>query len=272
MTTQSTGRGARSQDPEAVANRLRLEGWAQAYSNRVVDSVLHYRDARGLSNADLLARLGELGWDLTPNTLAGIFQKKRKAMPVTDVMLFALALNVPPVALLFATHGSDDLDLAPDGTTVLKPYEAAKWFSGALPAAAREFADEHQDLADDYYDVADVVALTDEIARDIAAFGGSHAQLVLAIRDGADSTARRLEEAEARLKELANLRDHFRLHYPQASMPALPAALEFIDEPRRNWKALPIEGLTTDDDVEEARKSLPGYRMLRGEEAPNGKA
>jgi len=247
MTTP-TGRGARSQQPEDVAARERLAAWAKAYSDAVVDGVLHYRDKRGMRNSDLMARLDQLGWTVTSNTLAGILSKKRTSMPVTDVMLFAAALNVPPAALLFSTHRGDELRLYPAATRTVQPYQAVKWFSGtaALPIAA--FDDHFVDPVDDYYEVGDIVARTEEIDEAARTFRDLHADLLAAEQSGED-VASSVEQAQAALEALAERRRYLRVFHPEAALPTVRPALAFVDQPKRNWPALPLAAFTTDHEL-----------------------
>lgn len=240
-----TGRGARSQEPEAIAARERLAEWSKRYSNQVVDGVIYYRDKRGLKNADLIARLGELGWDVTSNTLAGILGKKRTAMPVTDVMLFAAALNVPPVALIFGTHTELSQRLAPNASREWQPYEAAKWFAGTLALPVVEFADPFEDLVDDYYEVGDIVSRTEEVEDALRTFTNAHAHLLAAMQSDAEVQPWR-KRAEEALDAVAERRRYLRLFHPNAALPAVRPALAFVDQPKRAWPALPLRDYTTD--------------------------
>ena len=250
--TSPTGRGARSQQPEDIAARERLAAWAKAYSDAVVDGVLHYRDKRGIKNADLIARLERLGWPVTSNTLAGILGKKRSSMPATDVMLFAAALNVPPAALLFATHTNEEQRIAPSAGRTWKPYELVRWFAGALDLPVVEFEDQYVDLADDYYEVGDIVSRAEEIEQAVKAFDFEHARLVLAVQGGGDATVS-LKRAQAALEALAQLRRYLRLFHPDAALPEVRSALAFVDQPKRQWPELPLNGYSTEREIEEAR-------------------
>lgn len=254
--SQTTGRGARSQKPEDVAARERLAAWAKEYSDAVVDGVLHYRDQRGLRNPDLADRLAELGWTMTASTLAGILGKKRATMPVTDVMLFAQALNVPPSALLFATHKESAVRLYPAAARAVPPYQAVKWFSGsaALPIAA--FNDHYVDVTDDYYEVGDIVGRTEEIDEAARAFTVLHAALLAAEQRGEDPTPA-LARTQNALEWLAERRRYLRVFHPQAALPSVRPALAFVDQPKRNWPSLPLAGYTTDHELHLALRDRP---------------
>jgi len=245
----STGRGARSQDPQDVAARQRLAEWAKRYSDAVVDGVLFYRDKRDLKNADLIDRLGKLGWDVTPNTLAGILGKKRSSMPVTDVMLFAAALNVPPAALLFATHTNAEQRLAPQADRMWKPYEAAKWFAGSLALPIVEFDDGRSDVGDDYYEVGDIVSRAEEVEQSMWRFTMANARLIQAQREGngVELWSQRASEA---LEDLAEQRRYLRVFHPDASLPEVRQALGFVDEPKRKWPALPLQNFNTERELD----------------------
>jgi len=253
--TPATGRGARSQEPEDIAARERLAAWAKSYSDGVVDGVIHYRDRRGMRNSDLMARLDQLGWTVTSNTLAGILSKKRTSMPVTDLMLFAAALNVPPAALLFSTHRGDEMRLYPATNRAVQPYQAVKWFAGssALPLAA--FDDHFVDVADDYYEVGDIVARTEEIDEAASAFRDLHADLLATEQRGDDVTAA-VERTQAALEALAERRRYLRVFHPEAALPGVRPALTFVDQPKRNWPDLPLSGYTTEFELREALRIL----------------
>src|SRR5258708_997883 len=130
---RKTGRAARATDATSVSRRKALEDWQREISDAAVKEILRYRDLRGISNDEFRARLAAIGWDLTRDSLASILSSKRKSMPLSDLLLFAQALNVPPLVLIFPVWTNDGSRLWPYDEDIEIAYRQAQWFAGHEP-------------------------------------------------------------------------------------------------------------------------------------------
>lgn len=93
------------------------------------------RTQRGMNSRQLVARCAELGTPgLTPAMITNI-EAGRRQINVDELLVFALALDVPPITLL-APSRDRPLTVAPSGDTVVSDRAAfVSWLSGehALP-------------------------------------------------------------------------------------------------------------------------------------------
>lgn len=75
--------------------------WAAGWSHRIGDAIAHHRKAAGLTAAELAERCGELGYPVSRSLIAGIESGRKEAVTVAEVQVFARAIGVPPLLLLF---------------------------------------------------------------------------------------------------------------------------------------------------------------------------
>lgn len=220
-----TGRAARPRDPKSLDARNARDQWARTLSDQIVENVLFYRNKRQLSNKGLLRRLTELGWVMTENSLAGVLSKKRSAMPISDVLLFALALNVPPVYLLLPIHKRGTVSIAPSGPPV-DALEAAYWLAGTGPPPRAQGMLEGDDI-DDYLDVAEMLEKLDAYSKQIVKFGARNtvARHWLAA-GGIPPTVE--SELRAANEVLMSLQRQFERDYPDFPLPPLPIELRHL--------------------------------------------
>ena len=254
-----TGRGARPTDQESVQRRSQLEAWQRALTDQVVGNVLHYRDDRGLSNDQLRARLATLGWELTKDSLASVLSgsSKRKIMPLGDVFLFALALNVPPIALVFPIHTNTPVAIGPvppdPDLAQTVAFKAAQWFSGrdgdvVLPAHPGG----HDDTVDEYYSVGDLLGRIDDFQMTQLSFDRVNASLI-AGQQGADDRKALLGTALNLLGDLSRQRRFLQLTNPELALAPLRPSLRFIEYDGPLYPTLPLIGYSTDAEILEAK-------------------
>jgi len=252
-----SGRAARSQEPEAVKMRQDLENWHQALSDRSITEIKRYRDMRRLSNDQLRERLAMLGWQLTKDSLGSILGGKRKVMPVGDLLLFAQALNVPPVALA--------LPIWTNETTPLFPYDAvddesraatqAQWFGGdadstAVPNGAWLFYDDGGESYELVLNALEAAQRTQWSLSQLRALNYNLYDPELGPKD-----KEMTEEFILRIvKVLADQRRTTRQLYPDMKLPSLPPCLEFVDARNYVVPPLPLPGLTTESELEVMRE------------------
>ena len=250
-----TGRGARPTDQQSVERRSRLDEWQRGLTDQVVGNILHYRDKRGLSNDDLRARLAVLDWELTKDSLASVLSgsSKRKVMPLGDVFLFALALNVPPIALVVPLHLNDPVALAPVSPDIqLSPtsaFRAAQWFAGKdgdVDTRAR-FAQD-ADTLDDYYSVGDLVGRLEDYKEYLGSFNYLNAALIADLHTAEERKAL-LKSALEALDDLTRQRRFLKVTNPELALEPLRAPLGFIDSDGRIYPTLPLIGYSTDAEI-----------------------
>lgn len=80
----------------------------------VTHAVRKFREARGLSYAELSRRLGELGRDIPSLGLRRIEVGERR-VDADDLVALAIALDVTPLALLFPSPDEGDAQLVAKG-------------------------------------------------------------------------------------------------------------------------------------------------------------
>jgi transcriptional regulator with XRE-family HTH domain len=92
--------------------------------------VRHYRETQGLRQEDLAERCTELGWPMNRVTIAKIETGKKRAAnaPLSEVLVLAAALDVPP-PLLFLPLGDVEL-MAITPTETVHPHLVLDWLTG----------------------------------------------------------------------------------------------------------------------------------------------
>ncbi|CAN5213925.1 hypothetical protein BH09ACT6_BH09ACT6_05960 [soil metagenome] len=253
-----TGRAARSTDAESVSRREAVDRWQRKFTDQVVDNVIFFRDARRLTNEELRRRLSMLGWDLTKDSLASILagSAKRKTMPVTDVLLFAQALNVSPTALIFPTHTNADVSLAPiatDAEEAPTAYQAARWFSGENGSLTLPVRFEGDSLAD-FYDVAEILKTFESHEDFVQQFDLINAALVAGIDDTEDQRLATEQLGKRVIWTLASDRSILRRTAPGFQLPELRPPLRFVDEPNYTIPMLPLPSYSTREEIEQAKQ------------------
>ncbi len=102
------------------------EPWDVALTKAVVRAIVRYKDAAGWTTAQLAARVGDvLGETVTVPALNNLFAGRRKTIGIGELLAFAAALGVPPLALLAPLH-APEVRLLPNLTA--SPLEAAAYF------------------------------------------------------------------------------------------------------------------------------------------------
>ena len=255
---RKTGRAARSQDKSAVEQRGRHDAWQRAVTDQVIRNVIHYRDVRGYSNDMLRSRLSRLGWELTRDSLASILagSTKRKVMPMSDCLIFAWALNVPPAALLFPVHTDEAVALSPvSESPLVSAHHAVAWFAGQ-DAGIPTPVDFEDGTTDAWYEVGDIVARLREHDENLWNFTLVNGGLIA----GDYSIEERRVNAEKRAREILEdiiaERKSIRHAFPSLHLPVLRPALRFVDEPGTVLPRLPLLDYNRADELLDGRPRL----------------
>jgi transcriptional regulator with XRE-family HTH domain len=102
-------------------------------SEVVAGQVRRWRRERGLSAADLAARISDLGGRMSRVTITKI-EGRRHGVSLDDALILAAALRVPPAVLMFDLENREPVAIAPEVT--IHPRLAARWLAGEELAAS----------------------------------------------------------------------------------------------------------------------------------------
>lgn len=103
----------------------------------VGENLAHWRKQRGLSLAELSARMDDVGLPLNLNGLNKI-ERGNRGVDLDELVALARALGVPPLQLIFPIGREQMTEVLPG--TAIPTWTAAKWFTGeeSFPAALRD--------------------------------------------------------------------------------------------------------------------------------------
>lgn len=139
--------------PQYSLNPLPGDDWEVRFTKSVIQNIARYKDERGMTTAELAdacnAIYGEPG-RVKASTLSGLFAGKRRSIGVAELLIFAQALNVPPLVLLFASDNRE-VELSPTGPISTRSNRAYDWFRGFRPipkASPNEFWDAGKPMVD----------------------------------------------------------------------------------------------------------------------------
>ncbi|TXH08345.1 MAG: XRE family transcriptional regulator [Spirochaetes bacterium] len=122
-------------------------------SETVADNLARFRRLRGLTLAELSARMTEVGRPMTGNTLSAIENRSRRA-DVDDLVVLAAVLNVSPASLLMpyldpstkGEHGDPSLVHATVPSSVFtEPVAAGRlwnWLNTSMPLDIPKYGDQ----------------------------------------------------------------------------------------------------------------------------------
>lgn len=123
MTTKKTG-----------IEDLPGDDWESRFTKQVVRNIARYKDERNMSTVDLAARYSEAAGEpgaLKSTTLNNLLAGKRSRIAITEILLFAQALNVPPIALVFASDNRN-VEVSPRQSREMQAFEGYRWFLGEV--------------------------------------------------------------------------------------------------------------------------------------------
>lgn len=124
-------------DKGASRGSAEARTWAGDTAKRLGKTVASYRRARDLSAVQLSERTAELGFPITRGTIAKIEGAHRGGkFDVTELLVLAAALNVPPITLIYPDLPDGRVEMLPD--TEASSIDAAQWFSGEGPNPSGE--------------------------------------------------------------------------------------------------------------------------------------
>ena len=111
----------------------RAKAWELELSGRVGAAVQARRKALKLTALDLADKCRGLGYPITRVAISKIETNNRRGkLDVAELLVLAVALEVPPALLLFRDFPDGHVETVPGRET--ESRVAVKWFSGVLPS------------------------------------------------------------------------------------------------------------------------------------------
>lgn len=110
------------------------QGWQRRLTAAMASEIKRWREIRELSAQQLADRCTSLGYPIPRNVIANIESGRRSAIAVPELLILAIALNVPPILLLYPVGSERLTEIAPDQEC--EPWFALRWFmADVMPPA-----------------------------------------------------------------------------------------------------------------------------------------
>jgi len=104
------------------------KAWAEALHRRIAATVRHARTRAQMSAQDVADQTQQLGYALSRDKIANYESGRKQGLDVSELLVIAAALRVPPVTLLFDGHPGEDVELLPGQQMPI--VAALGWFCG----------------------------------------------------------------------------------------------------------------------------------------------
>lgn len=101
--------------------------WPAKLTSTIGREVRRLRQERGLTAAELSGACAALGMEVPSRTITNWETGKRATIAVTDLLVVAEALNVPPISLLFPLGQDDRVEVLPGRDAAM--WDAVAWFT-----------------------------------------------------------------------------------------------------------------------------------------------
>jgi len=102
--------------------------WTGRLHKRVALAVKRARERQGLSAQQLADITDQLGFPISRNTLTNYENGRKQSLDIAELVVIAMALEVPPIMLLFGGHPDDQTEVTPGHS--IPTVGAVAWFSG----------------------------------------------------------------------------------------------------------------------------------------------
>lgn len=114
------------------------QGWAEDLHTRVASAI---KRARGGRSAQWLADETErLGYPISRAAIANYESGRKKGLDIAELVVLAVALRVPPVALIYPDLPEGAIEVLPGKRAT--SWDAASWFSGERAASVESIEGE----------------------------------------------------------------------------------------------------------------------------------
>jgi len=108
-----------------------LRSWSEKRTRQVGERV---RKLRGKRSAQWLAdRCADLGHPISRSAIAKLENGRREDVTLSELLIFAAALDAPPGLLMFPVGDEDDVELLPGQKA--DPWTAYLWLLGEMPTS-----------------------------------------------------------------------------------------------------------------------------------------
>lgn len=114
-----------------------MPDWATETTHQIGRNIALARKRKGVTAQVLADRCTELGVTMKRTSIANLENGRRDSVTVTDLMVIAAALGVPPVALIYPTKQAGKPIEMVSGTTSTT-FDALSWFSGTAAPPTEE--------------------------------------------------------------------------------------------------------------------------------------
>ena len=102
--------------------------WPARLTQAIAGEVYRYRKERGMSAQQLSAECARLGMEISRSTLADLENGRRAMITVAELLVLAVALEVPPIMLVVPVARMETVEVIPNRSW---PYwQMALWFRG----------------------------------------------------------------------------------------------------------------------------------------------
>lgn len=106
---------------------MSTEDWSAEFTSLVGQEVRRVRKERKMSADELAAACAALGAEVPSRTVTNLETGRRAALPVTDLLVLARALDVSPINLLFPLGEAAEVQVLPG--EAVATWEALAWFT-----------------------------------------------------------------------------------------------------------------------------------------------
>lgn len=136
---------------------MNLDQWPAAFTARVAREIREARKTAGLTMAEVAQGCAARGLEeITEQTVKNLESGRKASMTITDVVVLADVLGVPPVALLFPLGTAVTVEILP-GREV-STWDALAWFTGETPVDQPAAEGSARDILDVFRHHGDLVA------------------------------------------------------------------------------------------------------------------
>ncbi len=110
--------------------------WPKSLTATIAGQIQRTRVARRMSAQQLAEATAALGYEIPRSVIANLESGRRDAVSIAELVVFAQALKVPPLLLVFPVGHAQTIEVLPNVTADV--WAAAKWFTGEGPFPGTE--------------------------------------------------------------------------------------------------------------------------------------
>ena len=105
------------------------DGWAARYTRVIAGEIRRYRQQRGFSAQQVSDACAKAGLEISRSTLADLENGRRENITVTELLMLAAVLDVPPVQLMLPVlRDEETVEILPGYSVAV--WDAALWIRG----------------------------------------------------------------------------------------------------------------------------------------------